>query len=449
MPTYQKFFALLSLGFTLLLSFCNTPATSLETISSAKQIDSLYIDEVWSGHPVNFALLTEPPHQFVAYYDSARVMTVAQRQLGEEKWKKKKLSEIIGWDSHNYISMALDGKGHLHVSGNMHVDSLVYFQASKPHDVASLERKKQLIGNLESRATYPNFFPSPEGDLIFTYRDGGSGNGNQIYNRYNPGTQRWARLLDEPLMDGKGERNAYLHGPVLGPDDYYHLIWVWRETPDAETNHDISYAKSRDLVHWEQSDGTPQPLPITLENGEIIDPVPVEQGMINGNTKIGFDQNDHLVITHHKFGADGNTQVFNARKEGENWNIYQATNWNFRWDFGGRGSLNSRVKVFPVAVEQGQLTQQYWIDTLGMQKFLLDEESLSVIKELPVDKGYPEDLEKTRSAFPGMKVNLLTEQTAEGDNFTLRWETLDRNRDLPREGALPAPTSLMLYHMHK
>ncbi|MEK6477676.1 BNR repeat-containing protein [Catalinimonas sp. 4WD22] len=449
MPTYQKriTFLLCSLISALLLLSCNTPTTITETAPATRQIDSLFIDEVWSGHPVGFALLTKPPHQFVAYYDSNRVMTVAQRQLGEKVWEKKKLPETIGWDSHNYISMALDSKGHVHVSGNMHVDSLVYFQASKPYDAASLERKEQLIGNLESRATYPKFFSSAEGDLVFTYRDGGSGNGNQIYNRYNPETQAWSRLLDEPLVDGKGERNAYLHGPVPGPDGYYHLIWVWRETPDAETNHDISYARSKNLAHWEQSDGSPQPLPITLENCEIIDPVPVEQGMINGNTKIGFDQNDQLVVTYHKFGPEGNTQVFNARREDEGWKIYQATDWDFRWDFGGRGSLNSRVSVFPVVVEQGQLTQQYWIDTLGLQKFLLDEENLSTVKALPVDKGYPEDLEKVRSTFPGMRVNLETEQTDEGDIYTLRWETLTRNRDLPREGDLPDASPLMLYHV--
>lgn len=440
-------FLALSYGYTFMLLSCNSPATTTDTATETSQIDSLYVDEVWSGHPVGFALLTEPPHQFVAYYDSNRVMTVAQRKLGEELWKKQKLPETIGWDSHNYISLALDSKGHLHVSGNMHVDSLVYFQAGKPYDISSLERKKQLIGNLESRATYPKFFASPEGNLIFTYRDGGSGNGNQIYNRYNPDTQQWSRLLDDPLMDGKGERNAYLHGPVLGPDDYYHLIWVWRETPDAETNHDISYARSKDLVHWEQSDGTPQPLPITLENCEIIDPVPVEQGMINGNTKIGFDQQDRLVVTYHKFGPEGNTQVFNARREEEGWKIYQATDWGFRWDFEGRGSLGKRVGVFPVTTEEGQLTQEYWIDTLGQQRFLLDEATLTTVKALPVDKGYPEALEQVRSTFPKMRVNLETEQIADGDTYTLRWETLTRNRDLPREGKLPPPSPLMLYHV--
>lgn len=447
MLTHHKFLTFAAFFFlgTLLLLSCGTH-TSQETLPTA-QIDSLLVDHVWAGHPVGFSMITEPPHQFVAYYDSTRAMIVAQRRLGEGTWQKKTLPEKIGWDSHNYISMTLDSKGYLHVSGNMHVDSLVYFQASTPYDAGSLERKEQLIGNLEDRATYPKFFSSPEGDLIFTYRDGGSGNGNQIYNRYDPDTQQWSRLLDEPLVDGKGEMNAYLYGPVLGPDDYYHLIWVWRDTPDAETNHDLSYARSKDLVHWEQSDGTSQPLPITLENCEIIDPVPVKQGMINGNTVIGFDQQNRPVVTYHKFDPQGNTQIYNARQEEEDWKIYQATNWDFRWYFEGRGSLGSRIDVYSVVIEEGQLTQRYYIDTVGVQKFLLDQDSLSVVKELPVDKDYPERLENVRSAFPEMEVHLRTNETPKGDVYALRWETLTRNRDRPREGSVPGASPLILYHI--
>lgn len=419
---------------------------AIEKASDRSVVDSLVIDQVWAGHAVGFSMLTNPPHQFVAYYDSARVMTIAQRRLNKTVWKKQALPETLGWDSHNYITMALDRKGYLHVSGNMHADSLVYFQASTPYDVSSLTRKEKLIGDLEHRVTYPRFFPHPTGDLIFTYRDGGSGNGNQVYNRYNPTTQQWSRLLDEPLVDGGGERNAYIHTPVLGPDNHYHLIWVWRETPDAATNHDLSYARSKDLVHWEQSDGTPQPLPITLENGEIVAPVPVGQGMINGNIEIGFDFEDRPVVTYHKFDEAGHTQVYNARREAEGWVDYPLTDWNFRWHFGGNGSLNKRVDVYPIVKEDGKLTQQYYIDTVGVRKLLVNADDLLFVNELPIVRRYPERLDEVRATFPGMQVSTLEHTTEEGDTFVLRWETLSRNRDRPREGEIPQPSPLVLYH---
>ncbi len=40
-------------------------------------------------------------------------------------------------------------------------------------------------------------------------------------------------------------------GPVRGPDGLFHVVWVWRDTPDRATNHHLSYARSRDLQRWE------------------------------------------------------------------------------------------------------------------------------------------------------------------------------------------------------
>lgn len=409
--------------------------------------DYFQIDSIWPAHPVRFDMVTQPPHQYIAYYDSNRAMTVAHRELGSGNWEKRRLDEEIGWDTHNYISMALDSKGYIHVSGNMHVDTLVYFKSTEPYDIQSIKRESTLIGDKEDRVTYPEFIDGPGGDLVFTYRDGGSGQGNQIYNRYDPDEDTWQRLLDEPLVDGQGEMNAYLHGPVLGPDDYYHLIWVWRDTPDAATNHDISYAKSKNLVDWYKSDGSEQPLPITLENCEIIDPVPAGQGMLNGNTVIGFDDEGRPVVSYHKFDSDGNTQIYNARREEDGWEIYQATDWGFRWEFGGRGSINNRVGVRPVQPEADRLTQQYWVDTVGVQKYALRKSDLKATEELPLDNKYPAYLDAVRADHPEMQVNTVTNETEEGEVYLLRWESLKRNRDRPREEPIPSARPLELYHV--
>jgi hypothetical protein len=70
------------------------------------------IDRVWSGHPVKFGFLTERGHQFIAYYDAERQITVAGRKLDGTNWtrvkpegvpvpERKRLSNVTGWDSHN------------------------------------------------------------------------------------------------------------------------------------------------------------------------------------------------------------------------------------------------------------------------------------------------------------------------------------------------------------
>ena len=95
-------------------------------------------------------------------------------------------------------------------------------------------------GDYEERVTYPSLLKLRDGSIYMMYRHGGSGNGNEIFNRYDAQSRTWKRLLDRPLTDGRGKMNAYILGPHPGPDGYYHISWVWRDTPDCCTNHDLS-----------------------------------------------------------------------------------------------------------------------------------------------------------------------------------------------------------------
>src|SRR5437763_1726114 len=88
----------------------------------------------------------------------------------------------------------------------------------------------------------------------------------------------------------------------------------------------------------------PLALPITLATAEIIDRVPVHGGMINGNTKIGFDGQGRVVVTYHKFDSRGFTQIINARRERGGWKIYQTSDWDYRWDFSGGGSIPFEIR---------------------------------------------------------------------------------------------------------
>jgi hypothetical protein len=302
------FFIGLSLGLCGGISARADTNDSIPVIRRAVAVDSLDIAPVWSGHPVGFALLTHAPFQFAAFYDDQRRLTVAQRRLDERKWTFSKLPDTTGWDSHNFIALAADGDGYLHLSGDMHVMPLKYFRTTKPWDVSTFEREQKMVGLNEQSATYPRFFRGASNEFLFTYRDGGSGNGNQIFNIYDLKTKRWRRLLDGPVTDGEGERNAYFDGPVKGPDGWFHLAWVWRESPDAASNHDLSYARSKDLIHWETGGDKPLKLPITLKTSDIVDPVREKGGIINNNTKIGFDNQGRVTISYHKYDAAGNTE---------------------------------------------------------------------------------------------------------------------------------------------
>ncbi|MEA2068082.1 MAG: BNR repeat-containing protein [Verrucomicrobiota bacterium] len=411
-------------------------------------LESLGIEPVWAATPVGFALLTESNRQFVAYYDANRQMTIAQRTLGSPAWTFKKLDSYLLWDSHNYITIALDADGYLHVSGNMHVVPLIYFRSTNPYDVTSLQQIAGMVGDREQEVTYPKFLENANGEMIFTYRDGSSGDGDQLYNIYDEATQTWSRLIDSPLADGEGTRNAYFVGPTLGPDGWFHITWVWRENPGCESNHDLSYAKSQDLVNWFRADGIAVPLPFKLGTpGLIVDPVPVYGGMLNGNGKIGFDFQNRVILTYHKFDENGNTQIYNARWENGAWAIHRTTNWDYRWYFSGGGSIITEVNIGTVEQIDGELRLPWSHIIEGSGEFILDETTLWGARYI-ARRRWPSEIGSVRSTFPEMRVKLRWD-TNRDSGYILRWEALPNNRDLPRDPPYPDPSLLEVYKIVK
>jgi hypothetical protein len=418
-------------------------------VTTPTVIETLDLSDVFSGHPVAFALVTRGDQQFAAFYDVNRQMTIAERTLGSGTWKLVRLATTLGWDSHNYVAMAIDSGGVIHVSGNMHGVPLIYFRSTRALDIDSFERVNAMVGTNEQSCTYPQFFNTPSGNLVFAYRDGASGNGNYIFNTYNATTRVWTRLINSPLMNGEGQYSAYPVGPILGPDGYYHIVWVWRDTADAATNHDLSYARSRDLVSWETAGGRALTLPITLATGDIVDPVPAGGGMINNNTKIGFDAQNRPIVAYHKYAAGGYTQLFNARFEGGRWVTHQTSHWTYRWAFGGTGTLVFEIEVMPAKLQpNGNLTQEwYHAQNGGWGAFRLDPTTLAASATIPPPLPYPAALAQVQSTTAGMVVRWAADSGAGPDPsllYLLRWETLESNRDMPR-ATIPPPTKLRLY----
>jgi len=206
-------FRTIKLALTILLALALLPAVGFADHPNAEIIiderttepyilDVIGIDTVWAGHPVRFAIATNEDRQYYAYYDGDRRMVFATRELGTREVERfypetgydvpprgdSLASTRLGWDSHNHIVLAFDSKGHIHASGNMHGNNLTYFRTTKPDDITTLEHVPKMTGELEDRTTYPNFRVSPEGELIFGYRHGASGDGIQIYNIYDTET---------------------------------------------------------------------------------------------------------------------------------------------------------------------------------------------------------------------------------------------------------------------
>ncbi len=421
----------------------------------------IQIDSVWAGHPVGFCLYTHENRQYIAYYNANRNMVVGQRYLQDDNFSLYVLpattretnggtSTILGWDSHNYVTIGIDKEGFIHLSGNVHVHPVTYFRSAVPRDISTLEQLFEMTGEEEDRTTYPLFLKTREGELLFTYRDGGSGNGNQIYNIYNCETRSWSRLLDTPLTDGKGIMNAYISSPQLREDNWYHTYWVWRDTPDCETNHDLSYMKSPDLKNWYNAFGEALDLPATIEKKSVVvDPIPPKGGIINLAAKFVLDDHNNPVFVYHKYDSMGNLQFYTAQISEGQWKYTQLTNWDYRWEFKGRGSIKSEVQIKDFnRRSDGYFEVDYWHIKYGSGTILLNdkfESTGNVLKSEPFDSKL-----KPEGSFPGLHVRTtddIGDYDHTGVRYLLKWETLDRNRDRPRDKPWPNASKLYLYKL--
>lgn len=405
-------------------------------------LDSVDVAPVWSGHPVTFAIETANERQYVGFYDAQRRMTVAARELEESTWTLQTLPQKLGWDSHNLIALAVDREGFVHVSGNMHGDSLVYYRSQRPHDIASL-RKAKMVGSSERRVTYPQFVHGPNGALYFQYRAGKSGNGAQVVNAYDVATRSWRRLVSKPLLDGGGRMSAYPVGPTMGPDGYFHLVWMWRDSPSGATNHDLSYARSQDLTNWETAGGKPLDLPFRPDDrAAVVDPVPAGGGLAGIAFGVGWDADLRPILTYSKYGTGGASQAFNTRYR-EGWEISQASEWQYRWPLESTGTLPEEIVVRPpVLASDGRLLQEFRHVDSGRGRWVLDPETLTPVATLPASRRL-EPLTRVESETPGMEVREFVHDR-EGRYF-LRWETLPAHRDRPRRPPYPEPSVLRVF----
>ncbi|SHH69387.1 BNR repeat-containing protein [Wenyingzhuangia marina] len=297
----------------------------------------------WSQNSVNAtvfrknSVISHKKHQYVAYYDAEGFLTLAKRKQKSNKWEVH-TTQYKGnvLDAHCSISLTVDGKGYLHVSWGHHNNKLLYATSIKPNSL-ELSEQQSMIGENENFVTYPEFYKFPNGDLFFLYRDGGSGHGNLVINRYHTKEGNWTRVHSS-LIDGEDKRNAYWQA-TLDSQGTFHISWVWRETWDVSSNHDMCYAKTNDFGKtWEKSDGTKYNLPITKASAEYVSIIPQKSTLIN-QTSMYADANGNPYIATY-FTKKGETvpQFFLIYKSKEGWKTTAMTNRKTPFTLGGGGT---------------------------------------------------------------------------------------------------------------
>jgi hypothetical protein len=188
-----------------------------------------------------------------------------------------------------------------------------------------MEDEMPMTGQVEDRVTYPAFYRLPGGDLLFLYRDGQSGRGNLVVNRYDVATRAW-RSLHTNLISGEGERNAYWQACV-DEAGTVHLSWTWRESPDVASNHDICYARSTDGgLSWQRSNGSSYTLPITAATAEYAARIPQNSELINQTSMTTLPNGAPLITTYWRSPANSIPQYRLVYLNGATWQTLDG-NW--------------------------------------------------------------------------------------------------------------------------
>jgi len=322
---------------TLFLQNCNTK------IQKIPDIELILIAKGWANNTINTVIFRKNSithynnNQYVAFYDSSGEIVIAKRRLGSKHWQIRKTGFYGNIkDAHNSISIITDGEGYIHMSWNQHNSTLNYVRSLYP-DSLIFSDKIPMTGINENKVTYPQFFKLPDGNLIFIYRDGSSGNGNVSINYYNKKVKKWTKLHTN-LIDGEGKRNAYWQAYVDN-NGTIHISWTWRESWDVATNHDICYARSEDLGKtWKNSKGEIYSLPITVRNAEYCVKIPQNSCLINQTSMCTDNNGNPYIATYFKNGINNPPEYHIIYKRKNRWKITRVYTRKYNFSLSGGGT---------------------------------------------------------------------------------------------------------------
>ena len=315
----------------------------VSSCSSNPDIKIININKGWAANSINTVIFRRNSvvsfnrHQYAAFYDSSGYVVLAKRKLNSPDWELSRTNFTGNVnDAHNSISIMIDGDGYLHMAWDEHNTKLHYCQSIQPESLG-LTDEQQMLGEYEQSVSYPEFHKLKNGNLIFVYRNGESGNGNMVMNYYNTKEKKWSNLHNN-LIDGEGKRNAYWQ-LAIDFNGTVHLSWVWRETWDVETNHDICYAKSVDGgKNWLKSNGEKYNLPITMKSAEYAAKIPQRSGLIN-QTSICADLYGHPYITNYWIPKGTEIPQYHIiYNDGKNWETKQISKLNTAFSLSGGGT---------------------------------------------------------------------------------------------------------------
>jgi putative BNR repeat neuraminidase len=118
-----------------------------------------------------------------------------------------------------------------------------------------------------------------------------------------------------------------------------HMSWVWRESPDVASNHDMCYARSKDGGHtWEKSTGQKYELPITAANAEYASYIPQNSELINSTSMSTDDAGHPYIATYWRDTSNNVPQYRLVYNDGQRWITQQVSSRTTPFSLSGTGT---------------------------------------------------------------------------------------------------------------
>lgn len=287
-------------------------------------------------------ILTYNGYQYTCFWNTSRRVILARRQLPSGTWNKIEISTYTNTidDAHNTISLGIcPNDGTLHVAFDHHGSDLHYIRSvtglvTNPGGVAwetaSFQPWTSYLGGTKvTLVTYPRFITTPNGGMLFEYRYGTSGSGDQMLWEYNNGS--WTNL--GKYIDGISDSiNAYPHG-LEYQGSRLHMTWCYRATPDASTNFDLYYIYSDDNGRtWRNNAGasvgvTGSTFIRSNSSGIRVWTISQNRGLINQeHMTVDNAGRVHVLLSHMPDSQPDDSNFTSARTKSQFFHYWRNTN---------------------------------------------------------------------------------------------------------------------------
>jgi hypothetical protein len=204
--------------------------------------------------------------------------------------------------------------------------------------------------------------------------------------------KQWTQLHSN-LIDGERKRNAYWQACVDAKGTI-HISWVWRESPDVASNHDMAYACSKDGgITWQKTNREKYQLPINAASAEYALHIPQNSELINQTSMTTDEKGNPFIATYWRAAGTTVPQYQLVYFNGNVWKTNTLELFKIPFSLNGMGS--KRIPIArPQIMVKGSAEKASVIIVFRAEE-RGSKASVALIKKLNSGSWFVKDITKT------------------------------------------------------